>query len=197
MHTWLSRFANIHGANADRQQLHDFIWSMFDRPPGSKAPFQFRVEADHILVRSVEKPAWPSPVFDVIEEAHPWVNGDFVQLDMHLTPYRRGTRGDSRVELPMTREHEVEYVTRRLAQMGFTPAMRYEEDEPVLDMYLTPFRANPLNRKNVPLNPKHLRALGTVTDVVLLHRAFEGGCGGKKQFLGFGMPLLWPIDMVL
>jgi hypothetical protein len=182
--TWLTDIINPQGLAANRQQLHDFIWGAFDKSSGSKAPFQFRVNPNTIFVRSADKPNWPNGSCGLIEEHHPWKTGDTLQLDMHITPYRRhgGT------ELPMTREQEIAYAVRRIQGMGL------QLDG---DVYLMPLHINPVNRKDVPLSPRQLRALVRVVDVPQLQQALVSGCGGRKQYLGFGMPLLYPPAIVL
>ena len=47
-----------------------------------------------------------------------------------------------------------------------------------------------------PVNPRHVTTFATVTDTDALSRALVGGVG-RMQFLGFGMLLVRPADIVL
>lgn len=185
--TWLSKLVVD---KFDRDAIHKMIWRAFPgQPVGSKSPFLFRVEENHVLVRSMVKPQWDDETVQVRPERHIWETGDEAFVSVHMSPFRRR----SAKEIPSTKDQDLEWITGRLSRAGLSLSSSVIEDD--LESHSTSISVRRLFvdysvNKRCPLNPLTIEATVEVTDEIALDRAISEGIGGRKQFLGFGMLIL-------
>lgn len=199
MNTWLSSIPNIDGDHVDRYKLHQTLYRAFSpRPAGSPLPCLFRVdqESGTLLVRSAEKPNWAMDGVRVTMEGHDHVVGDIVHVRAHVSPRRR----HHGKEVPMTPEQERAYMVDHLTKAGLRPislALSEADDaEPEPEVDVRHLFVGMSRNGKYPLNPRKVDCYCEVTDVSAVDAALLTGVG-RMQFLGFGMLLLLPVDLVL